>query len=286
MARPASPSPHAASAEAPASPTTGASAPGEAGASRGSRGIQSVEVGSRLLRALVHLGRPAPLKDLAREAGMPAAKAHPYLVSFGKVGLISQDEGSGHYGLGPLALEMGLISLQQVDPIRLASAELPALARAIGQTVGIAVWGNRGPTFVRLEEGPTAVHVNMRHGTVVSVQGTASGRLFAAHRAREQVLQALSTEAGRRVARLDPSLEALLPGIRAQRFSSIVDGTVRGITAVAAPVFDGFGEMVLALTAIGPGATLSPDPQGEAALQLRACAEGLSARLGARPTAG
>jgi DNA-binding IclR family transcriptional regulator len=265
---------------APAQPLADAD---EAPATRGPRGIQSVEVGSRLLRALVHLGRPAPLKDLAREAGMPAAKAHPYLVSFGKVGLISQDEASGHYGLGPLALEMGLISLQQVDPIRLASAELPALAREIGQTVGIAVWGNRGPTFVRLEEGPTAVHVNMRHGTVVSVQRTASGRLFAAYRPRPQVLAALSVEAGRHVAQLEPALEALLPGIRAQRFSSIVDGTVRGITAVAAPVFDGFGEMVLALTAIGPSATLAPEPGAEAAVRLRACAEALSARLGARP---
>lgn len=248
-----------------------------------SRGIQSIEVGARLLLALVHLGQRAPLKDLAREADMSPAKAHPYLVSFGKVGLIAQDEASGHYGLGPLALQMGLISLQQVDPIRLASAELPALAREIGQTVGIAIWGNRGPTFVRLEEGPTAVHVNMRHGTVVSVKGTASGRLFAAHMPREQVLAALSAEAGHAVKRLDPVLEAALPGIRAQRFASIVDGTVRGVTAIAAPVFDGFGTMVVALTAIGPSATLSPDMAAPGALRLRACAEALSARLGARP---
>ena len=60
-----------------------------------SRGIQSVEVGGHLLLALAHHGRPMPLKDLAREAGMPAAKAHPYLVSFGKLGLIEQEPASG-----------------------------------------------------------------------------------------------------------------------------------------------------------------------------------------------
>ena len=54
----------------------------------GQRGIQSVEVGGQLLRALAHHGRPMALKDLAREAGMTPAKAHPYLVSFGKLGLI------------------------------------------------------------------------------------------------------------------------------------------------------------------------------------------------------
>ncbi len=47
------------------------------------------------------------LKDLAREAEMSPAKAHPYLVSFSRLGLIEQDRASGHYLLGPLALQLG-----------------------------------------------------------------------------------------------------------------------------------------------------------------------------------
>ena len=89
------------------------------------------------------------LKDLALAADMSPPKAHPYLVSFGKLGLIAQDSASGHYGLGPLAMQLGLISLQQFDPIRLATARLPALAEDVGQTVAIAVWGTHGPTIVR-----------------------------------------------------------------------------------------------------------------------------------------
>jgi len=252
-------------------------------AARESRGIQSIEVGGQLLLALAHLGRPSALKDLAREAGMQAAKAHPYLVSFGKLGLIQQDPATGFYGLGPLALQLGLISLQQVDPIRLATAELPRLAQTIGHTVGVAIWGNRGPTFIRLEEGPTAVHVNMRHGTVVSVRGTASGRLFAAFMPREQVLAALSLESGKPVTRLEPKFEADLRRVREQNFAWIVDGTVKGVAALAAPVFDGFGKMVLSLTAIGPSATLDADPDSKAARELARCAAAISAQLGARP---
>src|ERR1043165_844242 len=106
---------------------------------REQRGIQSVEVGGQLLLALAHSGRPMALKDLAREAGMTPAKAHPYLVSFGKLGLISQDEGSGRYGLGPLALQLGLISLQQFDPVRMATPMLRELAQALGHTMAIAM---------------------------------------------------------------------------------------------------------------------------------------------------
>ena len=252
-------------------------------APKASRGIQSIEVGSQLLHALVHLGRPTSLTELAREAGMTSAKAHPYLVSFGKVGLIQQDEATGRYGLGPLALQVGLISLQQSDPVRLASIELPRLALAIGHTVGIAIWGNRGPTFVRLEEGPTPIYVNRRHGTVVSLDATASGRLFAAFAPRDKVLAALRLE-GKRSATLDARFEAELGRIRSSGLSVLTNGTVEGVTALSAPVFDGFGQMVLALTAIGPSATLDHSPDGAPAKTLVACAADLSARLGARAT--
>src|SRR5262245_1678626 len=145
------------------------------------RGIQSVEVGGRLLHALAHHGRAMALKDLAADAGMTAAKAHPYLVSFGHIGLVEQDGASGRYALGPLALQLGLISLQQADPVRVAAPLLAPLAARSGHTVALVVWGARGPTIVLREASPSAVHVDMRHGTVFSIAGTASGRLFAAH---------------------------------------------------------------------------------------------------------
>jgi DNA-binding IclR family transcriptional regulator len=240
------------------------------------RGIQSVEVGGRLLLALAHEGRPMALKDLASAAGMAAAKAHPYLVSFGKLGLIEQDEASGRYGLGPLAMQLGLISLQQIDPLRAATAQLPALARAVGQTVGIAVWGNRGATIVRTEPGPLPVHVQMRHGTVMSLRGTASGRLFAAWLPRAQIRGSDPR------ARFDAAFERELQAIREAVLAHAVDAAVPGVSALAAPVFDAAGQIVLSLTAIGPGASFDVAPGGAPAQALRHCAESLSRQLGRR----
>ena len=59
---------------------------------KAARGIQSIEVGGQLLQALLRAGRPLPLKELAQRAGMTPAKAHPYLVSFGRLGLVAQGE--------------------------------------------------------------------------------------------------------------------------------------------------------------------------------------------------
>ncbi len=249
-------------------------------APRTSRGIQSVEVGGQLLKALVHTGRPMALKDLAREAGMTAAKAHPYLVSFGKLGLIEQDPSSGHYGLGSLAMQLGLISLQQKDPVRMALAELPGLALRVGATVAISVWGNHGPTIIQVEQGPADVHVTMRHGTTASVRRTANGKLFAAYMPPAQVEQALAHD-GDPHALQDPLFAQELASIRQQGISNVRDGLVGGIGAVAAPVFDGFGRLVLCLTAIGPMATLDVAADGAPAQHLRDTAQALSCRLGA-----
>jgi len=260
---------------------------------RGQRGIQSVEVGGQLLLALAHSGRPMALKDLARDAGMSPAKAHPYLVSFGKLGLIAQDEGSGRYGLGPLALQLGLISLQQFDPVRLATPLLRELADELGHTMAVAVWGDRGATIVRIEEAPSAVHVNMRHGTVMSLRGTASGMLFAAHLPRDRVLAALADEhaaalrlqghavpAKLKVA-IDDELEAQWTEIRRHGVSRINGGAVPGVSAMSAPVFDDAGEIVLSLTAIGPTAIFDSRVDGGIATALRRSAKALSKQLGA-----
>lgn len=252
-------------------------------ASRPQRGIQSIEVGGRLLRALAGSGRPLPLKDLAQAADMSPAKAHPYLVSFGKLGLVAQDAASGHYGLGPLAIQLGLISLQQVDPVRLATARLPELARGIGHMVAIAVWGNHGPTIVRTEEPPSPVHVNMRHGTVMSVRGTASGRLFAAWLPPEVLAPVLQAEAS--TAAADSAFQREVRQARQAGLAHAVDTALPGLSALAAPVFDAAGRMVLSLTVIGPGAVLDTRTQGEAAQTLRRAAIELTAQLGGRAPA-
>lgn len=247
---------------------------------RTSRGIQSVEVGGQLLKALARSGRRMALKDLARDADMTPAKAHPYLVSFGKLGLIEQDPVSGHYGLGQLAVQLGLISLQQVDPVRLAIAELPALALAMGCTVSAAVWGGAGPIIVRVEEGPRAVNITMRHGIPASLRHTGTGKVFAAFLPPAQIQAALVAQ-GEPDAWADPTFEAELARIRELGLSQVNEELIVGVSAMAVPVFDGFGRLALAIAVMGPSADIDLHPDSAQAKALKALGQGLSARLGA-----
>lgn len=263
------------------------------------RGIQSVEVGGQLLQALAHHGAPMALKDLARDAGMAAAKAHPYLVSFGRLGLVAQQD-DGRYALGALALEMGLISLQQSSPVHVTTPLLAPLAQRIGQTVAIAVWGARGPTIVRVEESPEVVFASLRHGTVFSLAGTASGRLFAAYLDATRVRGLLEAErdaarqaavphsAGAPAREPVPSwkdFQRLLAEVRSTGLGRSVSEIVEGINAMAAPIFGPGGEMVLALISIGPHGTFDTAPDGPIAVALKETAAEASRRLGGRAPA-
>ena len=51
---------------------------------------------------------------------------------------------------------------------------------------------------------------------------------------------------------------------------------------IACPAFDGLGRLALCFTAIGPSATLDPQPGGGCARTLQETARQLSSKLGAR----
>src|SRR3569833_2047209 len=101
------------------------------------QGIQSIEVGARLLQALAGASRPQMLRDLAAAAQMPAAKAHRYLVSFARMGLVEQNTGTGLYDLGPFALDIGLAALARLEVVTAAGPALAELREETGQTVAL-----------------------------------------------------------------------------------------------------------------------------------------------------
>jgi DNA-binding IclR family transcriptional regulator len=250
------------------------------------RGIQALDVTGELLAALVAAGTPLSLRDLAAAAGMPSAKAFPHLVSLLKTGLLARDE-AGRYEAGPLSLELGLLGLARLSPVREADAELVDLATGTGMSVALAVPGPLGPTVVRLEESPRPLHVSLRPGTVMSLVNTAIGRVFAAW-LDDDVRAALLVQDALRLAGVThapmPDEAARyaerLATIRAQGLDTALDKPIPGISTVAAPVFDHTGSVCLVLALMGPSGNLDTTHEGSSAQRLKAAAERLSRRFG------
>jgi DNA-binding IclR family transcriptional regulator len=260
-------------------------------------GIQSVEVGFELLNVLSHASGPLMLRDLAAAAGMSAAKAHRYLVSFQRLGLVVQDLVSTRYDLGPAALRLGLASLSRMDAVKLARERLPALLQATGHTLAIAVWGNHGPTMVHWLEAPQTVPVTLRLGDVMPLLTSATGRCFAAFMGTEgRDAQRLEPMIREELARLKkrPStdlpwvdvpqtpqaVQAVLLETRQQGLARVVHSLLPGVAGFCAPVFDAQGRLALGLVVLGSVSTLDTAWHGAPASALLRCARQLSSDLG------
>jgi len=227
------------------------------------------------------------LRDLAKNSSMPAAKAHRYLVSFMRMGLVEQDANTGRYDLGGFSLELGLASLARLDPVRLAAPVLEDLCERIGETVALAMWGTHGATCVRWVEAGGPITVTLRTGVVLPLTTSATGRSFAAFYRSPYLKKQLDEEirAGAEAAHTTATafrreLDALLEEIRAHGISRASGSLTPGINGFSAPVFDHTGNMVASITSLGPVGNFDNEWDSPLAQSIKEAAAALSKRLG------
>jgi DNA-binding IclR family transcriptional regulator len=256
--------------------------------SRAQRAVQSIEVGGRLLLALAANPRPMLLKELSAQADLPPSRAHPYLVSYLRLGLVRQELDSGRYALGPAALQMGLTALHQLDPVQTVRPLSEALAAETGQAVAVAVWGNLGPTVIRMIDASRPLHVAMRAGTVMSPFDTATGRAFTGVLRTEQIADAMAAGALGYTGKSRPfviqdhesSVHGAQDDLRQYGCVRAVGNPIPGVNAFAAPVYDHEGQLALVLTLLGHESAVDPDWASGMAAALRASAREASRQLG------
>ena len=249
--------------------------------------VQSAETGMSVLKGLAHLGGRSSLTALSAHVGESPAKVHRYLASLMEAGLVLQDAASQHYYLGTEAIQIGLAAMRQADPIRAAEPCLIRLRESLEVTCFVAVMGNKGPTIVRFEEPGLPVTVNVRAGSVMSMLWSATGRAFLGLLDESRVLALAEQE----LADATPEMRALLDAkdpigqlrheVRQARCASVRDTYLRGISAVAAPVYDYAGRVCAVITALGATGGFDPSIDGPIAAAVRQEAGAASALLGA-----
>ncbi|MGO4567033.1 IclR family transcriptional regulator [Rhizobium sp. 2YAF20] len=247
------------------------------------RGVQSVEVGLNILLPFLTAPGPLKLREVAERAGVPPTKAHAYMVSFRRMGLVEQDEKSGRYRLGPYALQLAIGRMRSFDAMKSAATAVEALSEETRLTVAVSVWGSFGPTVVQIRKGVDQNYINTNVGTVYSVSGTAAGMVFAAYMPEPAIKAAIRAEvreAGKTLrvgkTRAYNDIVEEIDNIRRQGFATIFPRPVPGIAAIGAPVFDYTGQIQMAVTLIGTETHLDIDPSGPTVKKLLAVTHRLS----------
>jgi DNA-binding IclR family transcriptional regulator len=246
-------------------------------------GIQSVEIGSRILAAMTQASQPLQLKDIANRCDMPAAKIHRYLVSLTRTGLVVQDETDGRYSIGPAAIALGLAGLHSLDVVRIASSALAELRDDTGETAVLATWSDAGPVIIRIEDSSRPVFMNVRVGSTVPVLRSAVGRIFAAYLPKAEAGPLMAKEQ-RRSRSTEPGkatpVDAILAATRRHGIASVEGDLVPGVTALAAPIFDHRARLVACIALLGGAEHLGASALSHNAALLKRSAVAISRRLG------
>ncbi|MBP1845720.1 DNA-binding IclR family transcriptional regulator [Rhizobium petrolearium] len=244
------------------------------------RGIQSVEVGFSLIQVLAQAPAKMPLKTLAAAADMIPSKAHLYLVSFTRLGLVVQDPVTARYGLGPAAIRLGIAAINQLDVVEVSRRHLERFLEIYGISVSLAVWSNRGPTIIYRVDGRLPVPASVRVGHVLPVLQTATGRIFMAYLPEKEWKSIASSEAS-----LSPDFlewtSKTLNAVRSQQIA-VTNGQLHtGFFGVSAPIFDNENRICAAVSAHGLSEAIDLSPEGPIASGIRAAAREISTELGA-----
>ncbi len=259
------------------------------GASKSRRGVQSIEVGSRLLEALAAHPGAMHLRDIATATSMPASKAHRYLTSLISAGLAEQDPVSGRYDLGAMSLRLGLAVLNRRDAVRHAARALTEYSVAEDATAALAVWGERGPTIVAWHDSSQPVLCNLGIGSILELLRSATGRVFLAYLPRaatrsmvERELTLIATYLPNEQVRTWRDVDELIRKVRTARVGSTHEELVHGLSAVAAPIFDHQGRIVGVLLQVGLSGFIH-SPARPASTKLLQIADSISVKLGFDP---
>ena len=251
-----------------------------------SRGIQSIEIGARILRAMEAAAAPMALKDIAAAAKMPASKARFYMVSFLRELILVQDPATNHYSLGPFAIQLGLAGLRQSDMVALAREAMLSLREHTELSVFLSIWGNRGPVIVAKFEGREQSPLGIRVGFTLPLAGSPTGNVFLTYLPASETARVLKFEAsgaGSRGARTaNPSgLSRVRSQILRQGYAMSEGRLNAGFAAIAAPIFSATSELAGTLTVLGTSGSFRPAPKVSKLVgRLLAATRHLSAQLG------
>jgi DNA-binding IclR family transcriptional regulator len=217
---------------------------------------QSVERAARML-GLFSVDEPElTLSELTSRMGLTKATAHRYATALRRAGLLRAS--GGVYSLGPRVVELAAAALAGLGVIRVAEPYLLRLVTETGQTSVLSVWDGEAPVVVRVAEN------NERLVRIV----VAAGSRLPRDSAQGKVFRAFLGENG------DPDLDA----VRRDRLAANAV-VVEGVTAVAAPVFQG-EEIVATMAIVGTSAAIDAAPGSAMTVALGDAATGLSTELG------
>jgi DNA-binding IclR family transcriptional regulator len=229
--------------------------------------------------------RTLGVTEIASTLGISKAVVHRILSSLRDRELVTLDEDTRRYSLGPAVLVLADAYRDGLDHRAAAVAAMRRLCDGTGETVTMSVLSGGRRVYVDQVTPPVEVKMTVQVGGSYPLHAGSSSKAFLAFMApteRRSVLEGeLPAVTGETITSA-AALEEDLAAIRKRGYAVSMGEREAGAGSVAAPVFDHTGEPVMVLSVCGPIERFRPRVE-ELAHQLVSVTSELSRQFGHQP---
>jgi len=246
---------------------------------------RSVQRALDIFQLLLDRGQPVAVKDIVTGLRVPKSSAYDLVRTLTDNGYLEPAPVSGKFVLGRKFYELGMAYRSQVDLLKEGGRVVEELCQKTGETVQLSVLEDGMMLVLLKEESPQAIRIISRIGSRVPVNWAAAGRLLISDLDDEALRQILAehnapSPTGTASTDID-ELVAQVRTFRMQGYGFELGEANAHAGCVAAPVTDGSGRCVAAISVVAPEQRLQAENRSFLIEAITEAAGRLSHRLGA-----
>jgi IclR family transcriptional regulator, KDG regulon repressor len=223
---------------------------------RSSSHLSSVANAARVLKEFSRTDRELGVTQLARRLDLAVSTVHRLLATLCDEGLLERGQASGTYRLGLTMYELGVTVFPNLDLHEAARPVLATLRQSTGETVQMGVLDYLEVVYIERLESPQTLRTFNQAGHRLPAHATSTGKVLLAYLPSEVLHQRLlDWQSIRLTPHTIVEKGVLLEELRrvAERgWAQNLEEGARGAASVAAPVRDEDGQVIAAISVVGP----------------------------------
>ena len=219
--------------------------------------IQSLARANGILEAVAASPKgSASLTEISQALGLNKTTVFNLAASLVALGFLERGEDQAGYRLGMRNLELGSVVRRRLDISDIARPALLKICAATGETANLALPNMSAAIIIDSFEGRHALRSTSYAGAPSPYHSSACGKAILAHfppAMRKAICDSYPPTAHTPQTITDVALlERQLERVRRQGYATETEENEVGQACIAAPIFDGFGEVAAAISVAGP----------------------------------
>ncbi|WOJ97726.1 IclR family transcriptional regulator [Congregibacter brevis] len=250
--------------------------------------LSAIEKTLEILVSFADVDHEVGTVEVSEHTGIHKATVSRILGTLLEYGMVSQNDETKKYTLGPLAYRLGRTQTgQSISAFTSVSQKyIDELRDAVGETVSLEVWAERKTIACYLAESKSPLRVAMASADVLPLHAPAGAKAILAFVGQDHLDRLLSEDLPRFTEHTITSKTELLERLvifNKQGYSIDNQELYPGIFAIGVPIFDRISKPVAAVSVVMPASRVTEKREAEIVQHLKRTSRAVSAAMSDGP---